>query len=127
VVDRVQANVAPLKSKDRFGRVSRMGAICALPPSAWPLRMIAIHHWRCSAGGSINDQSPAQGGSLPFPRDAGRQVSCPIPPVRAASTKSSAVSGASSHREQPPLPTPAGFEFVAEHVASHDGSLSTLR
>jgi hypothetical protein len=63
VVDRVQANVAPLKSKDRFGRVSRMGAICALPPSEWPLSMIAIHHWRCSAGGSINDQRPLRADS----------------------------------------------------------------
>jgi len=37
-------------------------------------------------------------------------------------------SGASSsRREQPPLPTLAGFEFIAEDVASYDGSLSTLR
>jgi hypothetical protein len=37
-------------------------------------------------------------------------------------------SGASSsRRERPPLPTLAGFELIAEDVASHDGSLSTLR
>jgi hypothetical protein len=33
MVNRVQATVAPLKSEDRFGRVSRMVAICVLPPS----------------------------------------------------------------------------------------------
>jgi hypothetical protein len=39
------------------------------------------------------------------------------------------VPGASSRGEQPPLPALAGFEFefVAEDVASQDGSLSTLR
>ena len=36
-------------------------------------------------------------------------------------------SGASSRLEQPPFPTRAGFEFSAEDVASHDGSLSSLR
>src|SRR5271168_4576789 len=36
-------------------------------------------------------------------------------------------SGASSRREQPPLPALAGFELIAEDVASHDGSLSTFR
>ena len=44
-----------------------------------------------------------------------------------STTKSRARSGASSRREQSPLPTLAGFEFIAEDVASHDGSLSTLR
>ena len=34
---------------------------------------------------------------------------------------------ASSRREQSPLPTLAGFEFITEDVASHDGSLSTMR
>jgi hypothetical protein len=34
---------------------------------------------------------------------------------------------ASSRREQSPLPTLAGFECIAEDVASHDGSLSTMR
>src|SRR5271166_1256598 len=44
-----------------------------------------------------------------------------------STTKSSVCSGASSRREQSPLPTLAGFEFIAEDIASHDGSLSTWR
>jgi hypothetical protein len=44
-----------------------------------------------------------------------------------STTKSSGYSGMSSRREQPPLPSLAGFEFIAEDVASHDGSLSTPR
>ena len=35
-------------------------------------------------------------------------------------------SPASSRPEQSPLPTLAGFVFVAENVASHDGPLSTV-
>jgi hypothetical protein len=35
-------------------------------------------------------------------------------------------SDASSRREQSPLPTLAGFVFVAENIASHDGPLSTF-
>jgi hypothetical protein len=34
-------------------------------------------------------------------------------------------SSASSRPKQSPLPTRAGFVFVAENVASHDGPLST--
>jgi hypothetical protein len=34
---------------------------------------------------------------------------------------------ASPRLEQPPLPTLAGSERIAEDVASHDGSLSTFR
>jgi hypothetical protein len=45
---------------------------------------------------------------------------------RGSTSKSSVRSGASSQRQQPPLPTLAGFEFSAEDVASHDGSLSTF-
>jgi hypothetical protein len=33
---------------------------------------------------------------------------------------------ASSRPEQSPLPTGAGFVFVAENVASHNGALSTV-
>jgi hypothetical protein len=47
--------------------------------------------------------------------------------IGVSTAKSSVRSGASSRREQPSLPTLAGFEFVAEDVASHDGSLSTFR
>jgi hypothetical protein len=43
------------------------------------------------------------------------------------STKRRSWRRASSRREQPPLPTLAGFELIAEDVASHDGSLSTFR
>ena len=42
-----------------------------------------------------------------------------------SATKINGHSGMSSHREQPPLPTLAGFEFIAKDVASHDGSLAT--
>ena len=34
--------------------------------------------------------------------------------------------GPSARREQSPLPALAGFEFIAEDIATHDGSLSTL-
>jgi len=40
--------------------------------------------------------------------------------------KSSVRGRASSRPEQSPFPTLAGFVFVAENVASHDGSLSTV-
>jgi hypothetical protein len=40
--------------------------------------------------------------------------------------KSSVRSNASSRPEQSPLPMLAGFVFVAENVASHDGPLSTV-
>jgi hypothetical protein len=43
-----------------------------------------------------------------------------------STTKSGVRSGASSGREQSPLPTRAGFVFIDENVASHDGPLSTF-
>ena len=43
--------------------------------------------------------------------------------VRGGKVPKAARSGASSRREQSPLPTLAGFELIAEDVASHDGSL----
>jgi hypothetical protein len=44
-----------------------------------------------------------------------------------ASTASGVLSVASSRREQSPLPALAGFELIAEDVASHDVSLPTFR
>jgi hypothetical protein len=44
---------------------------------------------------------------------------------RRGPTESGVHSGPSSRPEQSPLPTLAGFIFIARNVASHDGPLST--
>ena len=59
MVNRVQANVAPLKVQGSIWPCCREWSQFAHSRHPeWPIRMIAIHHWRCSTGGSINDQRP---------------------------------------------------------------------
>src|SRR5271165_3649357 len=43
------------------------------------------------------------------------------------STTNTGRGGASERREYSPLPALAGFEFIADDIATHDGSLSTFR
>ena len=72
--------------------------------------------------------SAADGRSRPSKRSV--RIATPRASMdRGSTSRCSLRSGASSRGEQPPLPTLAGFEFefVAEDVASQDGSLSTLR
>ena len=104
-----------------------MVAICVLPPS----RVAAPHDRNPPLAmfrRRIDQRStPAQVGSWPFLRNAGRHMSCPILLFAPPRPKAACLAALHRDREQPPLPTLAGFEFVAEDVASHDGSLSTLR
>ena len=72
--------------------------------------------------------SAADGRSRPSKRSV--RIATPRASMdRGSTSRRSLCSSASSRGEQPPLPTLAGFEFefVAEDVASQDGSLSTLR
>ena len=80
MVNRVQANVAPLKVQGSIWPCVANGRNLHSRHPERPLRMIEIHHWRCSAGRIDQRSTPAQVGSLPLLRNAGRHMSCPILP-----------------------------------------------
>jgi hypothetical protein len=58
MVNRVQANVVPLKVQGSIWPCREWSRFAHSRHPEWRLRMIAIHHSRCSAGGSINHQRP---------------------------------------------------------------------
>jgi hypothetical protein len=66
MVNRKQANVARLKVLIDLAAYREWSQYAYSRHPEWPLRMIAIHNWRCSAGGSSTIN--ARSGRIPAPR-----------------------------------------------------------